>query len=201
MVLQLQHVGTNIKTFPLSCMFASLCLSGVFCSGGSGDDGGEPSGCAAADSAVHHEQVSLSGDVQRTTLSPVHCRDNGMLPLHVPLWHAIKTSSSYFELINLFFVQGEYVSCLLSLLRQMTELHFHHLLNNFHSKEELKVGKLFESQSMITAFCISLLPTYLDCINFLNTFLGRSSCWRSSACSAIWWNWRSSPETGASWGF
>lgn len=37
--------------------------------------------------------------------------------------------------------QGEYVSCLLSLLRQMTEIHFHHLLNNFHSKEELKVGK------------------------------------------------------------
>lgn len=36
-------------------------------------------------------------------------------------------------------VQGEYVSTLLSLLRQMTEIHFHHLLNNFHSKEELKV--------------------------------------------------------------
>lgn len=35
--------------------------------------------------------------------------------------------------------QGEYVSCLLSLLQQMTEIHFHHLLNNFHSKEELKV--------------------------------------------------------------
>lgn len=38
-------------------------------------------------------------------------------------------------------VQGEYVSCLLSLLRQMTEIHFHHLLNNFHSKEELKVSQ------------------------------------------------------------
>lgn len=37
-------------------------------------------------------------------------------------------------------MQGEYVSCLLSLLQQMTEIHFHHLLNNFHSKEELKVG-------------------------------------------------------------
>lgn len=36
-------------------------------------------------------------------------------------------------------LQGEYVSCLLSLLQQMTEIHFHHLLNNFHSKEELKV--------------------------------------------------------------
>lgn len=57
--------------------------------------------------------------------------------------------SEYFELINLWSVsacicrsptQGEYVSCLLSLLRQMTEIHFHHLLNNFHSKEELKVG-------------------------------------------------------------
>lgn len=37
-------------------------------------------------------------------------------------------------------VQGEYVSTLLSLLRQMSEIHFHHLLNNFHSKEELKVS-------------------------------------------------------------
>ena len=62
-----------------------LCVSGVFCSGGGGDDGGEPPGCAAADSAVHHEQVSLRGDVQRTTLSPVHCGDNGNLPLKVPL--------------------------------------------------------------------------------------------------------------------
>uniref|UniRef100_A0A8B9L4G3 Dedicator of cytokinesis 3 n=1 Tax=Astyanax mexicanus TaxID=7994 RepID=A0A8B9L4G3_ASTMX len=34
---------------------------------------------------------------------------------------------------------GEYVSCLLSLLKLMSELHFHHLLNNFHSKDELKV--------------------------------------------------------------
>uniref|UniRef100_A0AAR2JSH2 Dedicator of cytokinesis 3 n=1 Tax=Pygocentrus nattereri TaxID=42514 RepID=A0AAR2JSH2_PYGNA len=35
---------------------------------------------------------------------------------------------------------GEYVSCLLSLLRQMTDIHFQHLLDNFQSKEELKVG-------------------------------------------------------------
>uniref|UniRef100_A0A8B9KM68 Dedicator of cytokinesis 3 n=1 Tax=Astyanax mexicanus TaxID=7994 RepID=A0A8B9KM68_ASTMX len=34
---------------------------------------------------------------------------------------------------------GEYVSCLLSLLRQMTDIHFQHLLDNFQSKEELKV--------------------------------------------------------------
>uniref|UniRef100_A0A3B3HAR2 Dedicator of cytokinesis 3 n=1 Tax=Oryzias latipes TaxID=8090 RepID=A0A3B3HAR2_ORYLA len=33
---------------------------------------------------------------------------------------------------------GEYVSCLLSLLRQMTDAHFQHLIENFHSKEELK---------------------------------------------------------------
>ncbi|XP_046881359.1 dedicator of cytokinesis protein 3 [Hypomesus transpacificus] len=33
---------------------------------------------------------------------------------------------------------GEYVSCLLSLLRQMTDVHFQHLLDNFQSKEELK---------------------------------------------------------------
>uniref|UniRef100_A0A8D3CZJ6 Dedicator of cytokinesis 3 n=1 Tax=Scophthalmus maximus TaxID=52904 RepID=A0A8D3CZJ6_SCOMX len=45
------------------------------------------------------------------------------------------------------FVQGEYVSCLLSLLRQMTEIHFHHLLNNFHSKEELK-------EFLLKIFCV-----------------------------------------------
>uniref|UniRef100_A0A3Q1BPJ7 C2 DOCK-type domain-containing protein n=1 Tax=Amphiprion ocellaris TaxID=80972 RepID=A0A3Q1BPJ7_AMPOC len=42
---------------------------------------------------------------------------------------------------------GEYVSCLLSLLRQMTEIHFHHLLNNFHSKEELK-------EFLLKIFCV-----------------------------------------------
>uniref|UniRef100_A0A8C8DJ06 Dedicator of cytokinesis 3 n=1 Tax=Oryzias sinensis TaxID=183150 RepID=A0A8C8DJ06_9TELE len=36
-------------------------------------------------------------------------------------------------------VRGQqYVSCLLSLLRQMTDAHFQHLIENFHSKEELK---------------------------------------------------------------
>uniref|UniRef100_A0AAQ5ZQI3 Dedicator of cytokinesis 3 n=1 Tax=Amphiprion ocellaris TaxID=80972 RepID=A0AAQ5ZQI3_AMPOC len=34
--------------------------------------------------------------------------------------------------------EGEYVSCLLSLLRQMTDIHFQHLMDNFQSKEELK---------------------------------------------------------------
>uniref|UniRef100_A0A4W6G1J5 Dedicator of cytokinesis 3 n=1 Tax=Lates calcarifer TaxID=8187 RepID=A0A4W6G1J5_LATCA len=37
-----------------------------------------------------------------------------------------------------FLWQGEYVSCLLSLLRQMTDIHFQHLMENFQSKEELK---------------------------------------------------------------
>uniref|UniRef100_A0A8C5A8L7 Dedicator of cytokinesis 3 n=1 Tax=Gadus morhua TaxID=8049 RepID=A0A8C5A8L7_GADMO len=44
-------------------------------------------------------------------------------------------------------ITGEYVSCLLSLLRQMSELHFHHLLNNFHSKEELK-------EFLLKIFCV-----------------------------------------------
>uniref|UniRef100_A0A8C7S616 Dedicator of cytokinesis 3 n=1 Tax=Oncorhynchus mykiss TaxID=8022 RepID=A0A8C7S616_ONCMY len=44
-------------------------------------------------------------------------------------------------------VQGEYVSTLLSLLRQMSEIHFHHLLNNFHSKEELK-------EFLLKIFCV-----------------------------------------------
>nr|XP_033781897.1 dedicator of cytokinesis protein 3 isoform X1 [Geotrypetes seraphini] len=35
-------------------------------------------------------------------------------------------------------ITGEYVSCLLSLLRQMSDTHFQHLLENFQSKEELK---------------------------------------------------------------
>ncbi|XP_028841844.1 dedicator of cytokinesis protein 3-like [Denticeps clupeoides] len=44
-------------------------------------------------------------------------------------------------------ITGEYVSCLLSLLRLMTELHFHHLLNNFHSKDELK-------EFLLKIFCV-----------------------------------------------
>ncbi|XP_030639791.1 dedicator of cytokinesis protein 3-like [Chanos chanos] len=44
-------------------------------------------------------------------------------------------------------ITGEYVSCLLSLLRQMSELHFHHLLNNFHSKDELK-------EFLLKIFCV-----------------------------------------------
>nr|XP_043879419.1 dedicator of cytokinesis protein 3-like [Solea senegalensis] len=35
-------------------------------------------------------------------------------------------------------ITGEYVSCLLSLLRQMTDVHFQHLMDNFQSKDELK---------------------------------------------------------------
>ncbi|XP_013768334.1 dedicator of cytokinesis protein 3-like [Pundamilia nyererei] len=35
-------------------------------------------------------------------------------------------------------IAGEYVSCLLSLLRQMTDIHFQHLMENFQSKDELK---------------------------------------------------------------
>uniref|UniRef100_A0A8C7S3Y7 Dedicator of cytokinesis 3 n=1 Tax=Oncorhynchus mykiss TaxID=8022 RepID=A0A8C7S3Y7_ONCMY len=44
-------------------------------------------------------------------------------------------------------ITGEYVSTLLSLLRQMSEIHFHHLLNNFHSKEELK-------EFLLKIFCV-----------------------------------------------
>lgn len=68
-------------TLLLSQYFSASSLrslpSGVFCSGRGGDDGGEPPGCAATDAAVHHEQVALCGDVEGTTLSPVHRRDNG----------------------------------------------------------------------------------------------------------------------------
>ncbi|KAG5279466.1 hypothetical protein AALO_G00078090 [Alosa alosa] len=44
-------------------------------------------------------------------------------------------------------ITGEYVSCLLSLLRQMSDPHFHHLLNNFHSKDELK-------EFLLKIFCV-----------------------------------------------
>ncbi|GAB1294636.1 Dedicator of cytokinesis protein 3 [Apodemus speciosus] len=37
---------------------------------------------------------------------------------------------------------GEYVSCLLSLLRQMCDTHYQHLLDNFQSKDELKMVSL-----------------------------------------------------------
>ncbi|KAK1799712.1 hypothetical protein P4O66_006243 [Electrophorus voltai] len=42
---------------------------------------------------------------------------------------------------------GEYVSCLLSLLRQMSDIHFQRLLDNFQSKEELK-------EFLLKIFCV-----------------------------------------------
>uniref|UniRef100_A0A3P8W8S1 Dedicator of cytokinesis 3 n=1 Tax=Cynoglossus semilaevis TaxID=244447 RepID=A0A3P8W8S1_CYNSE len=44
-------------------------------------------------------------------------------------------------------ITGEYVSCLLSLLRQMTDIHFQHLMENFQSKEELK-------EFLLKIFCV-----------------------------------------------
>ncbi|XP_017306238.1 dedicator of cytokinesis protein 3 [Ictalurus punctatus] len=44
-------------------------------------------------------------------------------------------------------ITGEYVSCLLSLLRQMTDIHFQHLLDNFQSKEEIK-------EFLLKIFCV-----------------------------------------------
>uniref|UniRef100_A0A8C3YAF5 Dedicator of cytokinesis 3 n=1 Tax=Catharus ustulatus TaxID=91951 RepID=A0A8C3YAF5_CATUS len=43
--------------------------------------------------------------------------------------------------------EGEYVSCLLSLLRQMSDTHFQHLLDNFQSKDELK-------EFLLKIFCV-----------------------------------------------
>ncbi|XP_048650586.1 dedicator of cytokinesis protein 3 isoform X4 [Marmota marmota marmota] len=42
---------------------------------------------------------------------------------------------------------GEYVSCLLSLLRQMCDTHYQHLLDNFQSKDELK-------EFLLKIFCV-----------------------------------------------
>ncbi|XP_044307406.1 dedicator of cytokinesis protein 3 [Varanus komodoensis] len=44
-------------------------------------------------------------------------------------------------------ITGEYVSCLLSLLRQMLDTHFQHLLENFQSKDELK-------EFLLKIFCV-----------------------------------------------
>ncbi|XP_028970139.2 dedicator of cytokinesis protein 3 isoform X3 [Esox lucius] len=44
-------------------------------------------------------------------------------------------------------ITGEYVSCLLSLLRQMSDIHFQNLLDNFQSKEELK-------EFLLKIFCV-----------------------------------------------
>uniref|UniRef100_A0AAZ3SIS4 Dedicator of cytokinesis 3 n=1 Tax=Oncorhynchus tshawytscha TaxID=74940 RepID=A0AAZ3SIS4_ONCTS len=44
-------------------------------------------------------------------------------------------------------ITGEYVSCLLSLLRQMSDIHFNHLLDNFQSKEEVK-------EFLLKIFCV-----------------------------------------------
>ncbi|KAL1251021.1 hypothetical protein QQF64_018817, partial [Cirrhinus molitorella] len=44
-------------------------------------------------------------------------------------------------------ITGEYVSCLLSLLRQMSDIHFQHLMDNFQSKEELK-------EFLLKIFCV-----------------------------------------------
>uniref|UniRef100_A0A671RL40 Dedicator of cytokinesis 3 n=1 Tax=Sinocyclocheilus anshuiensis TaxID=1608454 RepID=A0A671RL40_9TELE len=53
--------------------------------------------------------------------------------------------------------QGEYVSCLLSLLRQMSDIHFQHLLDNFQSKEELKVNRLINFRNQAFESFILLL--------------------------------------------
>lgn len=59
-----------------------------------------------------------------------------------PLWIG-GTQLLWLALLSVFCVvpQGEYVSCLLSLLRQMCDTHYQHLLDNFQSKDELKVGR------------------------------------------------------------
>uniref|UniRef100_A0A8C1XL81 Dedicator of cytokinesis 3 n=1 Tax=Cyprinus carpio TaxID=7962 RepID=A0A8C1XL81_CYPCA len=59
--------------------------------------------------------------------------------------------------------QGEYVSCLLSLLRQMSDIHFQHLLDNFQSKEELK-------EFLLKIFCVFRNLMKLNSINFFSLF-------------------------------
>uniref|UniRef100_A0A8C9TY43 Dedicator of cytokinesis 3 n=1 Tax=Scleropages formosus TaxID=113540 RepID=A0A8C9TY43_SCLFO len=82
------------------------------------------------------------------------------------------------------FYQGEYVSCLLSLLRQMSDIHFQHLLDNFQSKEELK-------EFLLKIFCVfrnlmklSIFPRDWNVMRLLTSKV-RYSVWNSYFSLAI----------------
>ncbi|KAI4824512.1 hypothetical protein KUCAC02_013016 [Chaenocephalus aceratus] len=89
-------------------------LNGVFCSGGSGDDGGEPSGCAGCKTLLSIMSKSHSVETSRASAAPSATAE----------------------------ITGEYVSCLLSLLQTRSELHFQSTIYSTTSiaKRELKVG-------------------------------------------------------------
>uniref|UniRef100_A0A8C9WFB8 Dedicator of cytokinesis 3 n=1 Tax=Scleropages formosus TaxID=113540 RepID=A0A8C9WFB8_SCLFO len=80
--------------------------------------------------------------------------------------------------------EGEYVSCLLSLLRQMSDIHFQHLLDNFQSKEELK-------EFLLKIFCVfrnlmklSIFPRDWNVMRLLTSKV-RYSVWNSYFSLAI----------------
>lgn len=153
-----------------------LCASGVLSSGGGGDDGGESSGRAAADPAVHHEQVSLCGDVQRTTLSPVHCRDHGkpLLKCASFLCNQNKWWVDFSKYVHAYLSSSLCAGgiCFLSSLSAPT--------NDRDplppSSEQLpqqggaEGGKLWAQQDY-RIFCCGLLSTYRDSINIVNIFM------------------------------
>lgn len=45
-------------------------------------------------------------------------------------------------MLNVYFFQGEFVSCLLALLRHMKDRHYQQLLQRFTSKDDLRVSQL-----------------------------------------------------------
>lgn len=51
---------------------ALSCFTGDLGAGGGGDDGGELAGCASADTAGHHEQVTVPGGLPGAALPAVH---------------------------------------------------------------------------------------------------------------------------------
>lgn len=53
------------------------------------------------------------------------------------------------------------MSCLLSLLRQMSDIHFQHLLDNFQSKEELKVNFRSQAYECFIMKCFPLTSIYI----------------------------------------
>lgn len=64
--------------------------------------------------------------------------------LLLPVWLTGSSLASYW--------QGEYVSCLLSLLQLMTDVHFQHVMDNCQSQDELKVEDV-QRQRTLKVLC------------------------------------------------
>lgn len=84
------------------------------------------------------------------------------------LFHNIKTDAPHPHLsICVLSCQGEFVACLLALLRQMSDRHYQQLLQAFSSKENLRVSPPRPSFSLPLRLCQSVIlftPLPRDCL-------------------------------------